>query len=127
MKKALIIVLAIAALFALASCKTVKNGEDTAVLTLKSNPTTGCSWMVKVADENVAVVESIEYQPDENPAGMVGVGGVDHIKFKAVGAGSTTASLDYGHAWNPEEVYEKKTAQITVDSNLHITVELKED
>ncbi len=107
---------------------TTSSAEEGAVLELmlESNPTTGCSWMVKVLDEKVAVFEESEYMPGLAPEGMVGVGGFDVLKFRIVGEGETKVLLRYGHAWAPDEVYEERTAIIKATADLDGTIELVE-
>ncbi len=117
--------LIVLSVFALVGCASAKKSEPTEVtLTLESNPTTGCTWAVKVVDESVAKFVGSEYKPNDNPGGMVGVGGHDTLTFQCLKQGQTKVELNYGHAWNAEEVYERKEALITVNADLSGTIEL---
>ena len=125
MKKVLFALFVLFAAFAFVSCaSSKKTGSNEVTLELESNPTTGCSWMVKVEDESIAVYEGNEYTPNENPGGMVGVGGVDTLTFKLLKQGTTKVQLNYGHAWASDEVYGTKEALITVNADLTGKIEL---
>ncbi len=125
MKRIIIATLVVLSVFALVACASAKKGEsDKVTLTLESNPTTGCTWAVVVEDESVAKFLGSEYTPNENPGGMVGVGGHETLTFQCLKQGETKVQLNYGHAWNAEEVYEKKQAVIKVNSDLTGSIEL---
>ena len=122
MKKVVISMLIVLSVFALVGCASAKkSGSNEVTLTLESNPTTGCSWSVKVVDESIAKFVGSEYTPNENPQGMVGVGGHEVLTFQCLKQGETEVNFIYGHAWAPDEVYDRTTALIRVDSKLNAT------
>ena len=127
MKKIIIALVIVLAVFALASCKNVRISKPSSSqidLTLPSNPTTGCTWSVKVEDENIATYLGSDYEPHSNPKGMVGVGGEEVLHFRTQNPGTTKVYLSYGHAWAEDEVYSKYTAQITVKEDLSGRIEI---
>ena len=131
MKKA-IIVISIAFLLVLAvgcgkdeSVRTVVS--DRVFLTLDSNPTTGCTWMVTVQENGVAEYVGSKYVQDEVPASpsgeqIAGRGGQETFEFKCLKAGDATVTLKYGHAWSAEEIYRTLDAVIHVNQDLTGTI-----
>ena len=125
MKKVLISLIIVLSVFALVGCTSAKKSASSEVtLVLESNPTTGCTWSVKVVDESIAKFVGSEYQQNDNPGGMVGVGGHDTLTFQCLKQGETKVELNYGHAWNAEEVYDRKEAVIKVNADLTGTIDL---
>ncbi|MBQ7508351.1 MAG: DUF4097 family beta strand repeat protein [Spirochaetales bacterium] len=90
-------------------------------ITLDSNPTTGCSWRVEIKDPTIVRFEGSEYVPDNAPAGMTGTGGKETLRLRGLKEGTTTAEFIYGHAWAPDEVYDRFTAVIRVNRDLSLT------
>lgn len=131
MKKALIVI-SIAVLMVLAvgcgkdeSAKMV--ASDRVYLTLDSNPTTGCTWMVTVQDNGVAEYIGSTYVQDEAPASpsgeqIAGRGGKETLEFKCLKAGDATVVLKYGHAWAADEIYRTLDATIHVNQDLTGTI-----
>lgn len=78
--------------------------DDTVVIRLESNPTTGYSWIL---DENtdtsvVSVVDS-EYLQSVEDKELVGAGGYEIFTFKAVSGGSTVIVLNYERPWEEDK------------------------
>lgn len=127
MKKIIIALAIVLAVFAFVGCTNVRISKPSSSqidLTLPSNPTTGCSWSVKIEDENIAEYLGSDYEPHSNPGGMVGVGGDETLHFRTMNPGVTKVYLSYGHAWNPDEVYTKYTAEITVKEDMSGRIEI---
>lgn len=82
----------------------VKNGQTLAIA-LDSNPTTGYMWEVAEApnEQVLRQVGEIEYESDPHPKDMVGVGGVQTIRFDVVGAGRTALKMVYRRSWEKDE------------------------
>ncbi len=74
------------------------------VVTLESNPSTGYSWAV-LENQN-PILEQVgesEYKPSEQgDPPMVGAGGWEIFRFKAVNSGQTTLKLVYRRPWETE-------------------------
>lgn len=81
--------------------ETVLNVGQTLHIALSSNATTGYQWTVSGAEGSI--LEPIEptgqEATDPHPAGMVGVGGQTHWRFKAERAGLATLNFAYARAW----------------------------
>ncbi len=71
------------------------------VVTLESNPTTGYSW--EQAENQEPILEQMgetEFKPsDEGEPPMVGAGGWEIFRFKAISAGKMTLKLVYLRPW----------------------------
>jgi len=68
------------------------------IIALEANATTGFAWEA-VYDESILQLVSQNYVPDEHEEGMVGVGGTDHLRFKALKTGKTEIELTYKQPW----------------------------
>jgi len=71
------------------------------VVTLKSNPTTGYSWEVVETQESILqqMGEAEFKQSDTGGPPLVGVGGWEIFRFKAISAGQTSLKLVYHRPW----------------------------
>jgi len=77
----------------------LKPGQ-TFTLTLDSNPTTGYSWeFVGLDSQNVVEVVKQEYKADSK---LIGSGGVDTIRLKAVQVGEAVITLVYHRSWEKD-------------------------
>jgi inhibitor of cysteine peptidase len=76
--------------------------DEEFVIALESNPTTGFAWEAEYDSAMLTLVEQL-YESDEHEEGMVGVGGTDYLRFKALAAGSTEIKLIYSQPWEEEE------------------------
>lgn len=69
---------------------------DKVTVRLAGNPTTGYLWEPDFAATNVLrQMGSAEFEPDADPAGMVGVGGMCTLTFKAIEPGTVSARIIY--------------------------------
>ncbi len=74
------------------------------VVTLESNPSTGYSWSVVENQDSILeqVGESEFVQPEQSDPPMVGVGGWEVFRFKAVSTGQETLELIYRRSWETD-------------------------
>ncbi len=75
----------------------VAAGDDFSI-TVEANPTTGYQWKCDGIEQETTVVEQAGepvYLQDENPEGMMGVGGTETWNFKAVFSGEAVIQLGY--------------------------------
>ena len=73
--------------------------DQTLVISLESNPTTGFRWeLFEVEDPILQSMGEAEFQPSESKE-VVGAGGTEIFRFKAVGIGQTTLTLVYRRPW----------------------------
>ena len=70
------------------------------VISVDSNPTTGYMWE---ASYDVGILELVEerYDADQEP-GLVGAGGTQYFRFKALEKGDTTITLTYKRSWETD-------------------------
>jgi inhibitor of cysteine peptidase len=73
--------------------------NQTALISLKENPTTGFSW--NVTNSTGLEIVNDTYNTDKAPESMVGVGGVHEWLVKAVEAGNQTFDAVYKRSWEP--------------------------
>ena len=77
---------------------------------LPSNPTTGYNWTLTDTTESEPVLEKAgepAYVKDEEAAGIVGIGGKETWKFRAIRAGWQKLRLEYKRPWEREISAEK--------------------
>ena len=114
MKRLLILVtVAMMAAFMLAGCVgEVKTHTDSGqtidiginqefVIALGSNPTTGYNWQVSHDETMLELIggESTYEPGKEAEQGLVGAGGIEYFRFKALETGETEITLVYQRPW----------------------------
>lgn len=75
------------------------------VIALGSNPTTGYSWQASYDETMIELVEKT--YKEEAKQGLVGAGGVEYFRFKALKTGRTPVTLVYKRAWEEEIIAQK--------------------
>ncbi len=87
--------------------------NQTAIISLQENPTTGYTW--NVTNSTGLVIVNDTYTQNKAQEGMVGVGGVHDWVIIAIEAGNQTFDAVYKHSWEPttsdDETY---TLNVTV-------------
>ena len=86
------------------------------IIALEANATTGFAWEAAF-DETMLQLVSQDYVPDEHEEGMVGVGGTDYFRLKALQTGSTTIELTYKQPWEEGEGEFDEHLTFTVEIN----------
>ena len=126
MKKFLVLItMALIATCLLAGCVRVDTYTDSGqtidigvnqefVIALGSNPTTGYDWEVSLDEAMLELVEKTYKLPEEAEHEVVGAGGVDYLRFKALKAGETEITLVYKRTWEEEGV-EQKVFIVNID------------
>ena len=85
------------------------------VIALGANPTTGYDWEVSLDEAMLEMGEKTYKTAEEAEEGVVGAGGVEYFRFKALKAGGTEISLIYKRpqdASTPEHVTKVFTVKI---------------
>ena len=77
------------------------------VMALDSNPTTGYTWQEKFDASFLELVDSIYEPSSQTKRGLVGAGGTQSFKFKALQKGKTSVTLVYQRPWEKEPLEEK--------------------
>lgn len=81
------------------------------VIAVDANPSTGYSWQTEF-DAAVFELVSERYAP-EKAEGLVGAGGTQYYRFKALKTGPARITLEYQRAWESSSL-EVRTFNITV-------------
>lgn len=70
------------------------------VIKLECNPSTGCSWLVEVDNEDVVKKNGSHYVQDFSLPGEAGVGGEESFYFDAGKDGEAKITMTYGQHWD---------------------------
>jgi len=127
MKKLVILVtVAMVATSLVAGCVRVKTYTDSGqtidigvnqefIIALGSNPTTGYGWQETYDETILEMMGEKTYKPgEEAEEGVVGAGGVEYFRFRALKAGEAEITLDYKRTWE-EEGIEQKVFTVNID------------
>lgn len=98
-------------LSAIADQITVNTG-DTFAIKLNANMTTGYTWQVSIADDDIVTLKDSTYQTDND--NKVGSGGIRTFVFYAVSSGTTDITLTYGQDWQGGQTDSTKTITVIV-------------
>jgi inhibitor of cysteine peptidase len=79
------------------------------IVELDSNPSTGYQWMTEFDSKFLQLVEK-EYRSSTN---LVGAGGVDRFKFKALSSGVTNLRMVYKRPFE-DSSSEEKNYQVSI-------------
>lgn len=82
-------------------------------LMLNSNPTTGYRWTASYDEEMLALVGK-DYQSDTQSGNLVGQGGHDFWRFKALKTGSTEIKMTYSRPWESVQPLKTFTLKVTI-------------
>jgi len=84
------------------------------VIALGSNPTTGYSWQESYDEATLELVEKTYKLGEEAKQGMVGAGGVEYFRFKALKTGKAEITMVYKRPWE-EEILEQKVFTVNIE------------
>jgi len=124
MKRLLILILVAASLLATGCIGEVETYTDPGqmvtigagqefIIALGSDPSTGYSWQESHDQAMLELVEKI--YKEEVKEGVVGAGGVEYFRFKAVKTGETEITLVYKRPWEeptPQDITRVFTVEI---------------
>jgi inhibitor of cysteine peptidase len=111
----------------LAGCVEVKTYTDSGqtidigagqqfVIALGSNPTTGYSWQESYDETMLELVGGEPtYEAEETDEDIVGAGGVEYFRFKALKEGETEITLTYKQPWAGGGIGETKVFTVNID------------
>jgi inhibitor of cysteine peptidase len=126
MKKLLILML-IAAALTVAGCvgvaKTYDDPGQTVdieakqefIIALGSNPSTGYSWQASYDETRLKLVGGESEYKEATSEGVVGGGGIEYFRFKALKAGQTEITLTYQQPWEGGSIGETKVFTVNVN------------
>jgi len=126
MKKLILALASILMVCLIASCgggvKAYSNPEETIgispdkefiiLIALESNPTTGYSWEANYDEATLELVEETYELGEYAKQGVVGAGGTELFRFRALNSGEVEITMVYKRAWE-EEILDQKV--FTVD------------
>jgi len=84
------------------------------VIAIGANPTTGYDWEVSLDETMLELVEMTYKLAEEAEHKIVGAGGVDYFRFKALKAGKTEINMVYKRSWE-EATSQDETKVFTVN------------
>jgi inhibitor of cysteine peptidase len=82
------------------------------VIALGSNPTTGYSWQESY-DQTMLELVKWNYE-EEAEEGVVGAGGIEYFRFKALKPGQTEITLTYEQPWEDGGIGETKVFTVII-------------
>lgn len=85
------------------------------IIKLKSNPTTGYQWRIAKLPAFLSIVVADDYQQDNKPKEMVGVGGESTWRFDAQKSGAGYLVLSYERPWEKGQPAEVLKCMVRVD------------
>ena len=77
------------------------------VIAIGANPTTGYDWEVSLDETILELVEKTYKLAEEAEHEIVGAGGVDYFRFKALKAGEAEITMVYKRSWEEEGIAQK--------------------
>jgi inhibitor of cysteine peptidase len=121
--KRFLLLLIVLTTFLVAGCIQVETysdegqGIDTGVnqqfaIALGANPSTGYSWQASYDETMLELVEKT--YKEEAKEGLVGAGGVEYFRFKALKIGRTQVTLTYKQPWEGGGVGETKVFAVHI-------------
>lgn len=87
------------------------------VIALGSNPgSTGYSWQATYEETMLELVGGKStFEADETEEGLVGAGGIEYFRFKALRAGETQITLVYEQPWEGGGIDQTKVFTVVID------------
>jgi predicted secreted protein len=89
------------------------NGEFIIEIALDSNPSTGYTWVATYDETKLELVEDT-YEAYETDVLVVGAGGTQYLRFKALQNGAVTITMDYQRSWEKQSI-DQKIFTINID------------
>ena len=89
------------------------NDEFVILIALESNPSTGYSWEASYDETRLELVEETYELGEYAKQGLVGAGGTELFRFKALMSGEANITMEYKRPWE-EEVLEQKVFTVEV-------------
>ena len=83
------------------------------VIALGSNPTTGYGWEADLDETMLELMEKTYKPAGEAEHEIVGAGGVDYFRFRALETGETEITLVYKRPWE-EEILAQKVFEVNI-------------
>ena len=81
--------------------------EFVVLIALESNPTTGYSWQASFDTTALELVEQTYELGEYAKEGLVGAGGTELFRFKALKSGTVQITFNYQRPWEDESIDQK--------------------
>jgi len=89
------------------------NKEFVILIALESNPTTGYSWEASYDETMLELVEETYELGEYAKQGVVGAGGTELFRFRALNSGEVEITMVYKRPWE-EEILDQKVFKVDV-------------
>ncbi|MDD5038392.1 MAG: protease inhibitor I42 family protein [Dehalococcoidales bacterium] len=83
------------------------NAGQEFIIAIGSNPTTGYSWQESHDETMLQLVSKTYQEGEQSKKGIVGGGGIDYFRFKALKIGETKINMSYKRPWETAVVDQK--------------------
>jgi inhibitor of cysteine peptidase len=83
------------------------NKEFVILIALESNPTTGYSWEAKYDETKLELVEETYELGEYAKQGLVGAGGTELFRFRALAKGEAQITMEYKRPWETQILEQK--------------------
>ena len=83
------------------------------IIALGANPTTGYDWQESFDNTMLTLVDKTYKTAEEAEHEVIGAGGIDYFRFKALKTGNTEITMVYKRAWE-EEIAEQKVFTVNI-------------
>ncbi|MBA7716522.1 hypothetical protein ES703_125595 [subsurface metagenome] len=83
------------------------------LIALESNPTTGYSWEASYDETMLELVEETYELGEYAKQGVVGAGGTELFRFRALNSGEVEITMVYKRAWE-EEILDQKVFKVDI-------------
>ena len=89
------------------------NTEFIILIALESNPTTGYSWEASYDETMLELVEETYELGEYAQQGVVGAGGTELFRFRALNSGEVEITMVYKRPWE-EEILDQKVFKVDI-------------
>jgi predicted secreted protein len=86
---------------------TSANGEFVILIALESNPSTGYSWEASYDETRLELTEETYELGEYAEQGLLGAGGTELFRFKALKSGEAEIKMEYKRSWETEVLQQK--------------------
>jgi len=124
MKKGLLLLVLSVCFLGLAAGCSVQNVQDTAVVELEGNATTGYSWQYTITPNGVVKEVSNDYVQNSIIQDAAGVSGTYTFTFEAVAQGEAEIKFFYSREWEDEPPLDVAVYKAIVDSDGNLQLKL---
>jgi predicted secreted protein len=93
--------------------ETDANNEFIIQIALASNPSTGYTWVATYDETKLELVDDT-YEADQTDVLVVGAGGTQYLRFKALQSGEVTITMDYQRSWEKQSI-DQKVFTVNID------------